>query len=485
MNIDGARHWIDSCESVYSGASTERAGMADDLQTFVTHDEDGALTADFVRAVSHALTDDDQKTARQLTRNLHAADLADLIEQLRRSERVDLIEKLGRTFDVESLPELEEDVRDELMEALPNTVIASAVRKLDSDDALYLIEDLDEEDQEEILKKVPRVDRDALKRALDYPEDTAGRLMQTEFVAVPSFWTVGQTVDFMRDNDDLPKNFYEVYVVDAVFHTTGWVPVSQILRNPREARISEIEQSHTNIFNVTDSASDVAYKFEQYNLTSAAVVDDDGRLVGTLTIDDMVDVIQDEAEEDILRLGGVGHEDITSSIITTTRSRLGWLAINLATSVFASWIISLFGASIEQMVALAILMPIVASMGGNAGTQTMTVAVRAIATRDLGGANAARVIGRETVVGIVNGVVFAVILGGFSWWWFGSEQLGLVIGAAMVVNMLVAALAGILIPLGLDHFEIDPAVSSGVFVTTVTDVVGFLAFLGMAAWWLL
>ncbi len=459
--------------------------MADELQTLIIHDSDGALTAAFVRSVSSALAEDDNKAVRSLTRQLHAADLADLIEQLRRSERVDLIDKLGRTFDVESLPELDEDVRDELMKALPNSVIASAVRKLETDDALYLIEDLADEDREEILKKVPRTERDALKRALDYPEDTAGRLMQTEFVAVPSFWTVGQTIDFMRKDDDLPQNFYEVYVVDVSYHTTGWLPVSHILRQSRDTLIKDFMQPHTNVFSVTDSDSDVAYKFEQYNMASAAVIDEDGRLVGTLTIDDMVDVIQDEAEEDILHLGGVGQEDITSSIFTTTRSRLGWLLINLATAIFASWIISLFDASIEQMVALAILMPIVASMGGNAGTQTMTVTVRAIATRDLGAANAAQVIGRETTVGIINGLIFATVLGLFSWWWFGSDLLGIVIAVAMIVNMLAAALAGILIPLALDHHEIDPAVSSGVFVTTVTDVVGFFAFLGLAAWWLL
>jgi len=459
--------------------------VADDIQKLMIHDDDGALTAAFVRSVSAALSDDDQKIVRELARGLHAADLADLIEQLRRSERLDLIDKLGRTFDVESLPELEEDVRDELMQGLPNSVIASAVRKLDTDDALYLIEDLDHEDREEILKKVPRSERDALTRALDYPEDTAGRLMQTEFVAVPSFWTVGQTVDFLRGNDDLPQNFYEVYVVDVAYHTIGWLPVSHILRQPRDTRIKDFMQTHTTIFNVTDSDSDVAYKFEQYNMASAAVIDEDGRLVGTLTIDDMVDVIQDEAEEDILLLAGVGDEDITSSVINTTRSRIGWLMVNLMTAIFASYIISLFDASLEQMVALAILMPIVASMGGNAGTQTMTVAVRAIATRDLGAANAMRVIGRETTVGIINGVVFAGVLGLFSWWWFGSNLLGLVIAAAMVINMLAAALAGILIPLGLDYYEIDPAVSSGVFVTTITDVVGFFAFLGLAAWWLL
>ncbi|HFC05003.1 MAG TPA: magnesium transporter, partial [Rhizobiales bacterium] len=291
--------------------------------------------------------------------------------------------------------------------------------------------------------------------------------------------------DFLRNNEDLPQNFYEVYVVDVAYHTVGWLPVSHILRQPRDVLVKDFMQKHTIIFTVNDSASDVAYKFEQYNMASAAVVDEDGRLVGTLTIDDMVDVIQDEAEEDILRLGGVGNEEITSSVFTTSRSRIGWLLINLTAALFASWVISLFGASIQQMVALAILMPIVASMGGNAGTQTMTVTVRAIATRDLGAANAAQVIARETAVGAINGIIFAGVLGLFSWWWFGSDQLGLVIGAAMIINMMAAALAGILIPLALDHFEIDPAIASGVFVTTVTDVVGFFVFLGLAAWWLL
>ena len=459
--------------------------MTDKTDEFLVHDEHGGLTADFVHAVSAALSEDDQKSARALTRDLHAADLADLIEQLRRNERVDLIDKLGRTFDYESLPELEEGVRDELMEALPNKVIASAVRHLETDDALYLIEHLDEEDQREILAKVPRAERAALRRALDYPEDAAGRIMQTEFVAVPEFWTVGQTIDYMRTEDDLPSDFAEIYVIDPAFHTVGFIPVSHVLRNPRETRISDIMVPHQNIFTVDDDQDDVAYKFEQYNLVSAAVVDGDDRLVGSITIDDIVDIIQDEAEEDILRLGGVGDEEITGSVWSATKSRFAWLLINLGTAILASWVISLFDATIEQMVALAVLMPIVASMGGNAGTQTMTVAVRAIATRDLGPVNALRVILRECSVGLINGVLFAVMMGAFAWWWFGSDGLGGVIAIAMVINMLAAALAGILIPLALDHFEIDPAIASGVFVTTVTDVVGFFAFLGLAATWLI
>ena len=459
--------------------------MAQPGEELITHDEDGALTPGFVRAISDALAGDDQRKARKLTRDLHAADLADLIESLRRQERVDLIDKLGRTFDVDALPELDEGVRDELMEALPNKVIASAVRKLDTDDALYLIEDMGDADRDEILAKVPGADRAALKRALDYAEGTAGRLMQTAFVAVPPFWSVGQTIDFMRTDKDLPDSFVEIYVVDPQFHLAGYVPVSQILRRSRECLISDMMIEEQTIFQVSDDKEDVAYKFEQYNLVSAAVVDEDGRLVGSLTIDDVVDVIHEEIEEDIFRLSGVGQEEITGSVLAATQSRIWWLLINLATAVFASWIISLFDASLEQMVALAILMPIVASMGGNAGTQTMTIAVRALASRDLGPVNAMRVIVRETAVGLINGLSFAIILGLFAWWWFGAGGLGLVIAAAMVINMLCAALAGILIPLALDHYEVDPAVASGVFVTTVTDVVGFMAFLGLASVWLL
>ncbi len=449
------------------------------------HDEDGALRAEYVRAVADSLQQADARRLRKLVKELHVADIADLIEFLPADERIQFIEMQGRTFNFEVLPELDESLRDELMEALPNQFISSAVRKLDTDDALYLIEDMDEEDQQEILSKVSREDRTALARGLEYPEYSAGRLMQTSFVAVPSFWSVGQTIDYMRNEEDLPEDFIEIYIVDPMFHTVGFVPVSLVLRHPRSQQISEIMREHEVVFNVTDEQDDVAYKFEQYHLGSAAVVDDNDRLVGSITIDDIVNVIQEEASEDILRLGGVGDEEITDTIWTTTQSRFGWLALNLLTAVLASWVISLFDASIEQMVALAILMPIVASMGGNAGTQTMTVAVRAIAQRNLGPVNAVRVVIRESTVGILNGLAFAIIMGLFAWWWFGSDQLGLVIAAAMVINMFAAALAGILIPLALDHFEVDPAIASGVFVTTVTDVVGFFAFLGLAAWWLL
>jgi len=447
-------------------------------------DEDGALLPGFVESISEAVAGGDQTLVRELTRDLHQADLADLIELLPSPDRVKLITLLGRSFDVEALPELDEGVRDELMEALPNQVIASAIGRLDTDDALYLIEDMDAEDQREILSKVPGEERLALARALDYPEYAAGRLMQTEFVAVPEFWSVGQTIDHMRTEQDLPESFVEIYVVDPVFHLKGCVPLSRLLRSPRDTRIADIMDVEQTVFKVTDEQEDVAYKFEQYNLVSAAVVDGDGRLVGMLTVDDIVDVIQEEAEEDILRLGGVGDEEITDTVWSTLKSRVAWLGLNLCTAILASRVIALFDATIEQMVALAVMMPVVASMGGNAATQTMTVTVRALATRSLGPVNALRVVWRECAVGLINGFIFALLLGLFAWWLFSSNRLGLVIAAAMAINFMAAALAGILIPLTLERLKVDPAVASGVFVTTITDVVGFFAFLGLAALWL-
>lgn len=448
-------------------------------------DEWGSLSPDFLAVMQGALGSGNTETLRHEARDLHAADLADLIEALEPDERVRLISALGRGFDVEALAELDEAVRDQLMEALPADVIASAIKKLDTDDAAYLIEDLDKEDQEEILAKVSREDRAALNRALEYPEGTAGRLMQTEFVAVPEFWTIGKTIDHLRSEKELPEDFIEVYVIDPSFHLTGVVPVSRVLRNGRERKISDIMEREQTTFQVLDEEDEIAFKFKQYNLVSAAVVDADKRLVGVLTVDDIVDVIEDEAEEDILLLAGVDKEEtLNDTVWTTTRSRFAWRLLNLCTALLASWVISWFDATIQQMVALAILMPVVASMGGNAGTQTMTVAVRALALRDLGPFNAVRVTLRECTSGLLSGLIFAVLVGGLAYWWFGSDRLGLIIGAAMIINLFAAALAGILVPLTLDYFDIDPAIASGVFVTSVTDVVGFFAFLGLAALWL-
>jgi magnesium transporter len=359
--------------------------------------------------------------------------------------------------------------------------VASAIRKLDTDDAVYLLEDLDREDRAEILSKVSREDRAVLNRALEYPEETAGRLMQTEFVAVPEFWTVGRVVDHVRSARGLPSSFVEIYVTDEGFHLKGALPLSRLMRSRRDKKIADIMDSEQTVFSVSEPQNEVAYKFEQYNLVSAAVIDASGLLVGMLMVDDVLDVIQQRNEEDMLRLGGVAaDEDITGSVIETTRLRFTWLFVNLLTAVLASWVISWFDATIQQMVSLAVLMPIVASMGGNAGTQTLTVAVRALATRQLGPFNMVRVVLRECQVGLINGLLFAIIVGLFVWFWFGFSNLGLIIGSAMVINLLVAALAGILLPLILDHFGIDPAISSVVFLTTVTDVVGYFSFLGLA-----
>ncbi len=459
--------------------------MSDTLDGIRTHDEWGAIDPEFVARVVQALDTGETKPVRGLTRDLHAADLADVLEALEQPDRVRLISSLGRSFDAEALAELDEGVRDELMEALPNEVIASVIKKLDTDDALYLIEDLEDDDQREILSKVSKEDRAALSRGLHYEEYTAGRLMKTEFVAVPGTWTVGQATDFIRTEKGLPEDFVEVYVVDPTFHLVGNIPVSRLMRAARDKTIDAIMDDEQTVFRVTDKQDDVAYRFEKYNLVSAAVTDENGRLVGTVMADDIVEVIQEEAEEQVLHLGGVGAEEtITGSVWDTTRLRFSWLFVNLATAILASWVISWFDATLDQMVALAILMPIVASMGGNAGTQTMTVAVRALATRTLNPINAIKVTTRECAVGLINGVLFAIIMGLFAWAWFGSDQLGLVIAAAMVINLIAAALAGILVPLALDHFDIDPAIASGTFVTTVTDVVGFFAFLGLAALWL-
>ena len=447
-------------------------------------DEEGGIRSDFLHAVVVALDDEDAAKVRGLTMPLHEADLADLIQLLRPEQRGLLISTLGDDFKPGALPELDESVRDQVIEAMPTEQVAEAIQQLDSDDAVYLIEDLDKEDQSDILAALPSFERAALERSLEYPDDSAGRIMQTDLIAVPPFWSVGQTIDFMSEADDLPDRFYEVFVVDPAYHLIGSAALNRLLRAKRTATVETITDRDVHPILAEADQEEVARQFERYNLTSAPVIDADRRLVGVITADDVVEVVQEEASEDILRMGGVAGESVSDSVWQTTRLRFTWLLANLVTAILASAVISLFDATIEQMVALAVLMPIVASMGGNAGTQTMTVAVRALATQDLGAVNALRVIGKETAVGVLNGLLFAVIMGGIVYFWFGSGQLGLVIGVAMIVNLIAAAVAGILIPLGLDALGLDPAIASGVFVTTVTDVVGFFAFLGLAALWL-
>lgn len=434
-----------------------------------------------VDAVSAALEAEDSAEAVSLTHDMRAPDLADLIELLAPEQRVALIQALGPSFDFEVLSELDYTVRDQLSEALPNELLARAVTELDTDDAAYLLENLEDEDKEEILAQLDTSDRAALERNLEYPEETAGRLMQSEFVAVPPFWSVGRVIDHMREAEDLPESFSEIFVVDPSYKVLGSVDLSNLLRSKREILIEKIMDKDRHVVLATDDQEAVARQFGRYDLMSAPVVDENDRLVGVLTVDDVVEVIQDEADEDMRALGGVGDETLGDSVLETLKSRVPWLLVNLGTATLASTVIQAFDATIQQMVALAVLMPIVASIGGNAGTQTMTVTVRALATNKLGRINARRVITREALVGLANGLVLSVVMAGIVFVWFSGAQLGLVIGAAIIVNLFAAALAGILIPLAMDRLELDPAPASGVFVTMVTDVVGFFAFLGLAS----
>lgn len=445
-------------------------------------DEDGDLRPEFVERLTDAIEAGDAERVRALAGDLHESDVGDILEALREEVRAPFVQLLGDAFDFTALTEVDETVRVALLEALPTETVVEGVRDLDSDDAVYILEDLDEAEQDEILAQLPMPDRVALQRSLDYPEESAGRRMQTDFIAVPPFWTVGQTIDTLREGQDLPEEFYEVFVIDPGFRLMGAVPLSSILRAGRTTKMKDVMRETRQLVRATDDQEEVARLFERYNLVSVAVTDEADRLVGVITVDDIVDVIQAEAEEDIRALAGVGDEEISDSVFYTVRTRSVWLIVNLATAFLASSVINLFSGTIQHLVALAILMPIVASMGGNAATQTMTVAVRALATRDLDANNALRIVWREVRVGLLNGVGFAVIVGTISALWFHDPDLGMVIAAAMVINLFAAAVAGIAIPLTLDKFDVDPAVASGVFVTMVTDVVGFLAFLGLATW---
>lgn len=445
--------------------------------------EDGAIRPDFLMLVGAAIADRDTLFLRQNVARLHESELGDLIAALQSDQRIAMIVLLGDDFDMTALTEVDEAIRLEIFEQIPNKRIAEQIGDLDSDDAVYILEDLDEEDREEILAQLPFTERVRLRRALDYPESSAGRRMQTEFVAVPPFWTIGQTIDYLRNGEDLPERFALVFVIDPTFKLLGAVDLDKILRTKRQVRIEEVMHETSYPIHAGMDQEEAAQLFEQYDLLSAAVVDENNRLVGVLTIDDMVDVIHEEADEDIKRLAGVGDEELSDNVISIARSRLPWLYVNLLTAALGASIIGLFDHSIEKMVALAVLMPIVSAIGGNAGTQTMTVSVRALATRELDLYNAPRIIRREAGVGLANGLALASVMGVVAGFWFNDYQLGSVFAVANVINFMVAALVGILIPLLLDRSGADPAVSSAVFVTAITDVCGFLSFLGIATWW--
>lgn len=447
-------------------------------------DDDGRLLSSFVEQVEAAIGANDSARVREIAGDLHESDVGDLIETLEHDDRPKLVELLGKSFDFAALTEIDETVRVQLLEELAPETVAEGVRELDSDDAVYILEDLDEADRAKILDQIPALERVALTRSLDYPEDSAGRRMQTEFVAAPAFWTVGHTIDYVADAENLPDTFYEIFVVDPTYKLVGSVALDKLLRARRSKILSDILEDDPRTIEATEDQEDAARTFERYNLVSAAVVDDAGRLVGVLTVDDIVDVIEEEADEDLRALGGVtGDEEISDPVLYTAKSRFPWLLVNLLTAFLSASVIGLFEGTIEHMVALAVLMPIVASMGGNAGTQAMTVAVRALATREIGGHNARRLVRREGLVGLANGAALALLVGLVAGLWFSNPQLGVIIACAMVTNFVFAGLFGILIPLALEKLKIDPAVASGVFVTTVTDTVGFFSFLGLATWW--
>ena len=463
--------------------------MLDQDQTEATEiaqlprNKDGSIRKTFVRSVARRIDSGDASGLRGLVGDLHEADMGALIEALEPEQRPRLVALLGIDFDFTALTEVDDAVRDEILEELPPQAVAKGVSELESDDAVAILEDLPKEEQAEILEQLPQQDRAALARSLDYPEESAGRRMQTEFIAVPPAWNVGQAIDYMRETQELPERFFELYVIDEAGHFVGAVPLDRLLRSKRPVPVSDLMERERHRIRADEDQEEVARMFQRYDLVAAPVVDADDRLVGIITFDDVADVIEQEAEEDIKALGGVRDEELSDSVWKIARGRFNWLLVNLATAFLASSVLGLFEGQLQKMVALAVLAPIVASQGGNATTQTMTVAVRALATRDLSDANAWRVITRELMVGLLNGVAFAVITGVAAYVWFRVPGLGLVIGLAMICNLVAAALGGILIPLVLNRLKFDPAVASSPFVTTVTDVVGFFSFLGIATLW--
>jgi magnesium transporter len=438
------------------------------------------LTPQLEQAVTEALEGGRPEEARRLARPLHPADLADLLERLEQEQRNQLVAALGEEFDPEAMAWLDEPVREEVVEQLGPDRLARALSELETDDAVSILEDLEEKEQRQVLDAVPAGERALLEQGLDFPEDSAGRLMRRELVAVPPHWTVGQTIDFMRSGASLPETFSEIFVVDPKHRPIGTIAPSRLLRTKRPVRLTEIMTGEFKQIPAVADQEEVANLFRQYGLVSAPVVSEAGRLIGVITVDDVMEVISEEAEEDILRLGGVKETGIFRPVRETVRGRFNWLFINLGTAFLAAMVIGLFEGTIEKAVALAVLMPICASQGGNAGTQTLTVVVRAIAVREMTLRDGWRVLRKELGIALINGVLFAVITGGIAWFWFHQPRIAGIIAAAMVINLFAAALAGTVIPLALERTGFDPAISSVVFLTTVTDVIGFFAFLGLA-----
>ncbi|WP_312136615.1 MULTISPECIES: magnesium transporter [unclassified Brevundimonas] len=455
-------------------------GSPAETEDHVALGDDYALTVSFVEKVVDAADDGDGMRLRGLLEDLHPADVADLMGFLTAEHRAVVVQWLPPELLAETLPEMDDGIREEVLERVPSGVLAEALQELDSDDAAAVVEDLEDDQREEVLAAMPETDRAAIESSLGYEEDTAGRLMQREYMAAPQFWTVGDTIDHVRTHgDDLPELFYNIYVVDPLNRPVGGVAISRLLRSKREVALSDLMEPLNEIAVDVDQ-EEVAYIFEKYHLISAPVVDAAGRLVGQLTVDDVVNIIQEENREDILRLAGVNDEDRSSSVGEIVRSRVPWLGINLFTAILGAAVIAVFEGTIQQIVALAVLMPIVSAIGGNAGTQALTVTVRALATRELNSSNAHRTFWRELTVGMLNGMILSPLVGVAAGFWFQDWRLGAVISVAMVLNMMVAATVGVLTPLTLSRLKFDPAVSSAVFVTATTDFFGFLIFLGLA-----
>ena len=439
---------------------------------------------DFINLFNEKIKSKDVQFINQTLKDLHPSDVANLIENLPADTREKLIEIEAFNIEAEIFIEINESIQAEVLLLLSVESIAKILHKLESDNALQILEKLEEKKKKKVLDKLLPKDRFLLEEGLSYPEDSAARIMQREFTAVPSNWTVGQTIDYLRENKELPKEFLEIFIIDNDFKPIGTVPSSRVLRTPRDSKMNSIMRKVPVLISANMDKEEVGHTFESYNLVSAGVVNKNNKLVGMITADDVVTVVQEEAEEDVLRLAGVGDEEITDSVVIKTKRRFNWLLLNLFTALIATWVISRFGATIEQMVALAFLMPIVASMGGNAGMQTLAVTIRAIAKKELSSGNFFTVVTKEFIIGVLNGIIFAIITGVIVQFWFKEINLSILIAVSMILNMIVAGLFGILVPVSLKKFNIDPAIASSVFVTTITDVIGFLSFLGIGSYFL-
>jgi len=439
---------------------------------------------EYIKVVTSKIANNDALFITNSFKEMHPADAADIIEHLGQNDRESLIKLNNFNIDPEVFIELNESIQSEIINYLSSDSIVTILKNLESDDAIKILENVDEKDKNVILSSLPPKDRFALLESLSYPEDTAARIMQREFTAIPSNWSVGQTIDYLRDSKDLPEEFLEIFIVDEEFKPIGSVPSSKVLTTSRETKMLSIMSESQLLIPVDMDKEEVGNLFENYNLNSACVVDKKNKLVGMITNDDVLTVLKEEAEEDALRLAGVGDEVITDGIITKTKRRFNWLLLNLFTAFLATWVISIFGATIEQMVVLAFLMPIVASMGGNAGMQTLAVTVRTLATNDLTKNNFSKNILKEFGIGILNGIIFAIISAVIVLLWFKDIQLSIIISISMVLTMIMAGLFGILVPVTLKRMNIDPAIASSVFVTTITDVIGFISFLGVASYFL-